>query len=151
MASYDQAVPPGGEGRVTLTVDLEGYEGEVRKTAILYSNDPRRPTVTLTLKGRVRTAIEIRPSPLVRFQAGQKAVQERTLEIISEDRPFRILQIETDGEDWLAYNLAPLGTGKGYRLTLQISGMTRTRWGEVHCLTDHPEKPKLRIRVEVLP
>jgi hypothetical protein len=151
VADYDPAIPPGGEGKVTLRVDLSGYEGEVRKTAVIYSNDPRRPSVTLTLKGKVRTVIEIRPDPVVRFQAGREGTQKKTLEIFSEERSFQIKKIETEGADWLSHRLEPVVPGRRYLLTLTVPPMMKTSWAEVRCSTDHPEQPNLRVRVEVLP
>ena len=54
MAHYDEAISPGGEGKVTLTIHLIGVKGPVWKTATLYSNDPQIPTASLHLKGKVR-------------------------------------------------------------------------------------------------
>ena len=54
MAQYDRAIPPGGEGKVTLTINLTGLQGPVWKTATLISNDPEKPTVYLNLHGKVR-------------------------------------------------------------------------------------------------
>ena len=151
MAHFDQAIPPGGEGRVTLTVDLKDYQGEFRKTAVVYSNDPRRPALTLSLQGRVRPWIEVRPAAVIFFQGGKDQDQEKVLEILSETRPLGIRKIETDIGDRITYALVTVTPGKHYRLTLKVSNRAKGFSGEVRCLTDHPEKPELRIRVEFVP
>lgn len=58
VAHYDEAIPPGGEGKVTLTINLKGVEGPVWKIATIFSNDPQKPTVSLNLQGTVRPSIE---------------------------------------------------------------------------------------------
>ena len=39
MASFDKAIPPGGEGKITLSVDTRGYQGKIHKTARIFTND----------------------------------------------------------------------------------------------------------------
>ena len=51
MAHFDRAIPPGGEGKITLTVDLRGYNGPVRKDATVTSNDPEKSSLKLTVMG----------------------------------------------------------------------------------------------------
>ena len=48
---FDKTVAPGKEGKIKLSVpDTESYRGEVSKTATVTTNDPDRPTFTLTMK-----------------------------------------------------------------------------------------------------
>ena len=54
-AHYDRTVPAGGTGKVTLRLDTRGYEGKLKKTATVLSNDPREPRLILTLQGAVKT------------------------------------------------------------------------------------------------
>jgi hypothetical protein len=53
MASSSQ-IKPGEKGRINVTIDLGKTEGTIIKNIIVYSNDPRRPKVTLTLKAEIR-------------------------------------------------------------------------------------------------
>ena len=48
-ASYDNTVPPGGWGRVLLQVDTRGETGKRRKEAIIYTDDPNRYKIKITL------------------------------------------------------------------------------------------------------
>lgn len=48
---FDKTIAPGKEGKIKLSVpNTESYNGEVSKTATVTTNDPERPTFTLTLK-----------------------------------------------------------------------------------------------------
>ena len=57
MAKYDTAIPPGGEGKITLKVNTKGYDGWISKRARVHTNDPRRRIMKLTLKAFVKVAI----------------------------------------------------------------------------------------------
>jgi hypothetical protein len=62
VARFDRAIPPGGEGKITLKANLKGYKGDVRKTATVDCNDPQTSRIKLALQGNVRALVEIRPA-----------------------------------------------------------------------------------------
>ncbi|MEW6128125.1 MAG: DUF1573 domain-containing protein [Acidobacteriota bacterium] len=50
-SDYDKVIAPGKEGKISLSIkDTESYNGDVVKTATVTTNDPARPTFTLTLR-----------------------------------------------------------------------------------------------------
>jgi hypothetical protein len=53
VAHYDKAIPPGGEGKITIRFNLKGSQGAVEKTSIVVTNDSENPHFTLVLKGQV--------------------------------------------------------------------------------------------------
>lgn len=57
-------VPPGGEAKIDVTVTTAGRRGPLQKTVIVASNDPRNPTLTLTVKGQVEVIAGFRPQYL---------------------------------------------------------------------------------------
>ncbi|MBW1888529.1 MAG: hypothetical protein JRI52_09300, partial [Deltaproteobacteria bacterium] len=59
MARYDKAVPPGGEGKITLRVSTKGYQGSIRKSARVYTNDPVNNVATLRLKAFIKASIHL--------------------------------------------------------------------------------------------
>jgi hypothetical protein len=54
-------IPPGGVGEVKATFESKGYQGEVKKTITVESNDPENPTLRLTLNGTVVAEVTINP------------------------------------------------------------------------------------------
>ncbi len=68
MAQFDRAIPPGGEGKVTLKINLKGYQGNVKKTATVLSNDPQNQRASLVLQGNVKAQIDVQPSTSIAFQ-----------------------------------------------------------------------------------
>jgi hypothetical protein len=53
MASSDH-IKPGEKGRITAKIDIQGRRGTLSKSISVFSNDPRNPTVTLTLKAAIK-------------------------------------------------------------------------------------------------
>lgn len=58
-------VPPGGTSEVRLDFKLVTAGEQFRQTAEIHTNDPRRPTVTLTIHGTVTDLLRMEPSDLV--------------------------------------------------------------------------------------
>ena len=65
MASFDQAIPPGGVGKIVLTVKTEGLQGRVNKTALVKSNDPGRQSTSLSLAAEIRNHVVVEPATRV--------------------------------------------------------------------------------------
>ncbi|MDR1658331.1 MAG: DUF1573 domain-containing protein [Deltaproteobacteria bacterium] len=55
VATFTKQIEPGGEGKITLTVDLypEWAGHYVNKAAIIRSNDPINPTSNITIRAKV--------------------------------------------------------------------------------------------------
>jgi len=63
-AAEGQNVPAGGETFVTVELDTRELDGPVTKTVTLYTNDPARPTVELTMRGEVHSEVVLEPPVL---------------------------------------------------------------------------------------
>jgi len=147
VAHFDRAVPPGGEGKVTLRVDLKGYQGNVKKTATVFSNDPQNPRVVLTVQGFVRSLIEVRPGSAVAFRGVADQLAEKTIELSSTTETFNVGSVETNLQDKIQYSLETVQEGKHYQLKVRNRLKQGTYSGFVKIRTDHPRKPEILIRV----
>jgi hypothetical protein len=47
-------IKPGDKGQITAKVDIKGRSGGLSKSIQVFSNDPKRPTVTLSLKAIIK-------------------------------------------------------------------------------------------------
>ena len=147
MAHFDRAILPGGEGKVTLTLNLRDIQGPVGKSATIFSNDPQKPIVTLNFQGMVRPHIEIRPPRLVQFNGTKEKEQEKEVEIITTSRPFKILRIENTLGDKVTCKLETIVKDRHYRLKI-INQEKKERYsGMIKCFTNHPQKPEIQIVV----
>jgi hypothetical protein len=60
--SYSRQIPPGGTGEITLKVKTEGEAGKkINQQATVYTDDPNKATIELTLTGDVLAAADIDP------------------------------------------------------------------------------------------
>jgi len=147
VSDFDRAVPPGGEGIITLKVDLRGYHGRVAKGATVFTNDPKSPRLALLIKGTVRPVIEVKPAPSVVFRGVAKALTEQSLDLISRSGPFHIQKVETDLGDRIEFRLETVTEGTHYRLVVANRASSGSYQGVLTCFTDHPQKPKIQVRV----
>ena len=67
-ADSDRRIPPGGQGRITLTIAPYSVLRQFTKKTKVFFNDPDHPQVVLTLQGYGKPFIEIQPSHIIRFR-----------------------------------------------------------------------------------
>lgn len=147
MADFDRTIPPGGEGKITLKLNLKGFQGNVKKTATIFNNDPQKSRAVLTLQGMVKTLVELRPSGTVTFRGLAGQLPEQTITLIGTIQPFHIQNVETNLEDKISYQLATVEEGKQY--TLKISNRLKqgNYGGFIKLTTDLAQKPQVVVRV----
>lgn len=148
MANFDRAVPPGGEGKITLRLNTRGYEGKVRKAARVYTNDPGNRTETLTLDVFVKTPILVSPRSV--FIQGKAAeTLTRSVEITGDPgKPLKIEPVDFNLHHRLTYSIEEISPGKRYRINFAtIPNVADQYRGRLLLRTNYPEKPELSIFV----
>ena len=78
-ADSDRRIPPGGLGRITLTIAPYSVLRQFTKKTKVFFNDPDQPQVVLTMQGYGKPFIEIQPSHIIRFRGkpGARAAVRR--------------------------------------------------------------------------
>lgn len=103
-------LPPGGSTKVTVTWKSVDKPGPYHQTAKILTNDPAQPEVTLTISGRVTTAMRFSPAELVfsRLSVGEASTgQSRVFCYL--DPPLKVL-----GHKW-----SDAATASYFDVTLQ--------------------------------
>ncbi|MBN2034673.1 MAG: DUF1573 domain-containing protein [Deltaproteobacteria bacterium] len=148
MAYFDRAVLPGGEGKITLKLNTKGYEGKVRKTASVYTNDPDNPRESLTLEVIVKTPITVSPKSV--YIRG-KVTETKTVSVDIKGEPTKPLKIEPGDfnlNQRLKYSIEELSPGEHYRIHFtSIPNTAENYRGRLLLKTNYPEKPQLSIPV----
>ncbi len=54
MARFDRAIPPGGEGKIVLTLNPKACRGSTKKSTVVTCNDPKQPYFILTMEAHSR-------------------------------------------------------------------------------------------------
>lgn len=147
MAHFDRAIPPGGEGKITLTVNVKGYNGQIWKSATIISNDPQKPNGTLNLHGKVRPYIELFPASSVRFKEKGSGLEEKTINIMATFQSFHIQRVENGLGEKISVHLDTIVDGRHYRLKIIKRQKAGKFFGFIKCFTDHPRKPEIRIPI----
>jgi hypothetical protein len=132
---------------VTLKVNLKGYQGSVKKTATVNTNDPQNPQSTLVLQGNVKPVIEVQPSGNIIFRGMAGQLEEKTINLTSTKRQFAIQKVESNLEDKIRYQMETVEAGKQYRLKVTNLLKQGNYNGFIKCYTDVPEKSEIQIRV----
>jgi hypothetical protein len=52
VASFDRAIPPGSEGKITIRLYPKNFQTGSKKTAIVLTNDPQWPEFGLVVQGK---------------------------------------------------------------------------------------------------
>lgn len=151
MASYDRAIPPGGVGKIVLTVKTEGYQGRVNKTALVKSNDPRRQSLSLSLSAEIRSHIVVEPTRVALLQGVVGDDIRQVLRIRAGDGyPLEISKLSSNMDQWLDYKLAAEKGGHVYDLEVRSKSKVQTTAGGYMLLvTNHPKKPELTLPVQL--
>ena len=148
MASFDKAIPPGGEGKITLSVRTEGYQGQIRKTARVYTNDPRAKETALRLKAFVKAPIYLRPRYVnLSGLEGERVI--RTMEIRAGlDKPLELSPESFNLEGKLSYTVEEIEKGRRFILRFNsIPLSAQTYKGFLKLKTNYPEKPTIKIKI----
>jgi hypothetical protein len=115
-------VPPGGEGRVTVTLDTARLSGRTSKVVTLYTNDPDAPATGLGLGGQVVTDVVAVPSPLYlgKIRRGEPATREV---LVTSGRPGEVYSVTAvdHANPSLRAALEPRGDGPGQRVVVSLA------------------------------
>jgi hypothetical protein len=107
VAEFDSVVPPGGQGKVTASIDSAKFKGPISKSVTLYSNDPANERVLLRLSAEILVPIDVRPRDriYVRGKADSLGPQELLL-VAMDGEPFTIREVQKQS-DALSLKVTP--------------------------------------------
>jgi len=146
VANFDPAVPPGGEGKITLKVNTKGYQGNVRKSARVKTNDPEKQTILLVLKAIVKVPITVSSKHVQLYGKGDKEVS-KTIKIVAElNKSLNLTVIDFTLKNKLKYTIETVQKGKEYRLRFtSIPDIKENFRGTLKLKTNYAEKPEITI------
>jgi hypothetical protein len=148
VAQFDRTIPPGGEGSVTLEVKTKGYQGSFHKTARVFSNDPKKPQVTIGIKGTIWVVIHMKPrSVILRGMCGESIGSVVHLRAEKEE-PLIIKLDSVSIPDKVEVELKEIEKGRNFQLEVKNKvEKEETYRGQVKLTTNYPEKSEIVIRI----
>ncbi|MDD5640178.1 MAG: DUF1573 domain-containing protein [Syntrophales bacterium] len=148
-AEYDEQIPPGGQGQITLTIASFGVVKDFQKDSKIFFNDPNLPMEVLTLKGYSRPVIEIQPSHIIKFRAKPGEDYLSQVRLISHlDQPWEIKGLRTDIPDLIGLQLKTEEQGKKYLLEIRNKSQQVGKYkGLIELVTNIQNRPRIVVRV----
>ena len=148
MAYFDRSIPPGGEGKITLRLNTRGYDGKIRKTARVYTNDPKTSQDTFIIEALVKTPIVI-SDRMVFLRGTTQETITRTVDIKGGlNKPLKLEPIDYTLDKKVKFDIEEVSKGKHYRVTFtSIPNVGNYYHGLLKLRTSYPEKPELVIHV----
>jgi len=127
-------------------VDTSGYDGNLRKSAKVHSNDPVRPVETLSFFGNVKVPIRV-STRLVYLQGNTADRISKTIKISAElDKPLKIQPIEFNLNSKVTYKINEVKAGKLYEvLFTSLPNVGNYYQGILRLRTNYPEKPEIEL------
>jgi len=127
-------------------VKIQGYTGEIQKTARVFSNDPQSNIEILTLKANIRQSIQVSPATLV-FQGLEGSVLTRSVEIIGmEEKPLIIKPGSFNLKDKMTYRIEEVQKGKLFKIYFtNLPGASGSFSGLLMVTTNYDDTPEIKI------
>lgn len=148
MARFDRTIEPGGSGSITLEIRTQGFQGEVSKTAQVYSNDPKNPRMTIGLKGKVWAPVSIKPR-YVRLRGTEDDEIKGVVHVKGEkEEPFTLKVVSAAPPEKVEVELRETEKGRTYEIEVKNKAPGQARYtGNVKLTTNYPEKPEIVIQI----
>jgi hypothetical protein len=127
-------------------VKIQGYVGEIQKTARVFSNDPQSNIEILTLKANIRQSIQVSPAILV-FRGPEGSVLTRSADVISMDeKPLNIKPGNFNLKDKITYRIEEVQKGKLFRIYFtNLPEATGSFSGFLILTTNYDDTPEIKI------
>lgn len=146
-----KTIQPKGTGEIKSTFNSSNFSGNIHKTISVQTNDPKTPTVTLTMKGTVTTTIQLNPKqlnfgqvkpntpttlPLTITNMGQK-----TLKITGVKTPMPQVALKTEK--------SVLKAGEQTKILVTVTARPEDRIlsGYLTITTDNPDKGEIMVPI----
>jgi hypothetical protein len=131
-----------------MRINTEGWEGDIHKSARVYTNDPVRGVQIIRIKAVIKTPIHM-STPYIYFQGLSDSPITRSVEIrAEEDKDLELKPVAFDLRDKVTYDLVELEPGRLFRVELStIPGIHGTYMGKLELSTNYQAKPLLTISI----
>lgn len=93
IAKWDRVIKPGARGTIEAQMNTLYFHGTVTKHLTLFSNDPARPQVELTITARLLPLVKISPDSTALLAMGEKAATQEFVLERNGGRPMKIVQV----------------------------------------------------------
>ena len=149
MAHFDRAIPPGGQGEITLQIDTKGYEGKIRKKAKVYTNDPRNKLEVLRIEAFVKAVISVSPKYVSLKGMADRKITKTVRVRAQEDKPLKLEPSHFNLSNKVDYRIEEVEAGREFRIHFtSIPDNVGIYRGFLKLKTNYPERPEIKIWIK---
>jgi hypothetical protein len=130
---YDKTIKAGGEGKIVLNVDTKTFQGPISKSALILTDDPEKPQVTIFVMANVKPYVETSPVGFFRLQALTGETATAMIILSSDEADFKPTKVEPPNS-YLKATLAPATDAE------KVAGKGASQWKV--SVTTTPEAPE---------
>jgi hypothetical protein len=148
-ADSDRRIPPGGQGRITLTIAPYSVLRQFTKKTKVFFNDPNHPEVVLTLQGYGKPFIEIQPSHIIRFRGKPGEDLKGQVRFTSHlPDPWEITAFKTNIPEFIDVAVKAAEPGRIYVVEVRNKRQEAGNYaGVIELSTTSKQRPRLIMRV----
>jgi hypothetical protein len=148
-ADSDRRIPPGGQGRITLTIKPYSVLRQFTKKTRVSFNDPDQPVVVLTLTGYGKPFIEIQPSHIVRLRGKPGEPLTSQVRFTSHlPEPWEIKDVKTTIPQFIDVTVKTEEPGRVYVVEVRNKRQEAGNYaGVIQLSTTSTKRPRLIMRV----
>jgi hypothetical protein len=151
-ARVAQSIAPGSSAKLVVDWDTANYTRDAEVQVALQLNDPESPQVVLTLTSFVVSPIELDPVPA--FYLSQFVGETSSQTITLRNNTERVLKVTGTAQDGDRFTLTVEAVTPGQTFALTATANARLQPGKYQesawVLTDDPDRPKIRLDVNIL-
>jgi len=149
VAYFDKAIPPGGEGKIRLSVRTGGRQGKISRNARVYSNDPAKGMVRLGIMAFIRPVIRLSPPKVYLYGKEQQSIAKVVEVRAGLDMPLTLTAGQFNLPEKLTFMIMEVEAGRMFRIRFtSIPGPPQTYRGFLKLMTNYPEKPEITIWIK---
>jgi Protein of unknown function (DUF1573) len=148
-ADSDRRIPPGGQGRIKLTIAPFSVLRQFEKKTTVFFNDPDHPKVVLSMKGYGKPFIEIQPSHIIRFRGKPGEDLRDQVRFISHlPGNFEIKSFKTNIPQFIDVGIKTEEPGRIYVVEVSNKQQEAGNYaGIIELFTTSEKRPRLIMRV----
>jgi hypothetical protein len=155
VTQFDKVIAPGAEGKVTASVDISHFKGQIEKGIDLETNDPEQAHARLTVKANIKTVLEMKPADQVRFTVSKGEAKKEDFQLSpTYEKPFKITAAKIDSEFFTADLVPPEANAEKpeYKLTVGVKDTAPigTQTGSVELTFQDAPVPMMTIPVTAI-
>lgn len=155
VTQFDKVIAPGAEGKVTASVDISHFKGQIEKGIDLETNDTDQAHARLTIKANIKTVVEIKPADQIRFTVSKGESKKDDYQLTpTYEKPIKITDAKIDSE-FFTVDLVPpeaTATQPEYKLTVGVkdNAPIGTQTGNVELTLQDAPVPTMTIPVTAI-